>query len=279
MRMLGRVVAALAGIVVVLTVILYGGSQWVIGRSHAVPLEHLAIPKDAASIAEGGRLATIEGCRGCHGPNSEGLVWSSDLLGGTIAPPAIARKIAAYSDDELVRLIRHGVKKDGSALFIMSTVAHRNIADDDLGKIIAWLRTLKPGPKDSLADTAFGPMPRFAILTGSMKSSLHPEKVAGAHRPADTGRYYYDAVCSECHLLGQSQQKEGQAVPALAPMAASYDPAAFRKLLRTGVGMGKSDLGLMTAMAKESTHALSDDEITALQTYLKREADKLTASK
>lgn len=275
MHILSRVAAGLAGVVVLLVAVLYGGSEWAIRRDRAIPLEHLAIPKDAASIAEGGRLATIEGCRGCHGPNSEGLVWSSDFLGGTIAPPAIARKIAAYSDDELARLIRHGVKKDGSTLFIMPTIAHRNIADDDLVRIIAWLRTLKPGVKDSPADTSFGPMTRFAILTGEMQPSYRVEKVAEAHRPAEVGRYFYDAVCSECHLLGQSRTTEGQVVPALAPMAASYDPAAFRKLLRTGVGMSKPNLGLMTDMAKESTHAFTDLEIDALQSYLRGEAAKL----
>ena len=279
MRILGRIAAIVAGIVVVLTAVLYGGSEWMIRRSHAVPLAHLSIPKDAASIAEGGRLATIEGCRGCHGPNSEGLVWSRDLLGGTIAPPAIARKIANYSDDELVRLIRHGVKKDGSALFIMSTAAHRNLADDDLAKIIAWLRTLKPSPKDSLADTSFGPMPRFAILTGGMKSSLHPETVAPAQRPADVGRYFYNAICADCHLLDKPQTVEGETAPALAPMAASYDAPAFKRLLRTGVGMSKPKLGLMSDVAKESLHALSDPEIAALQAYLKGEADKQMGGK
>ncbi|MEP9357749.1 c-type cytochrome [Sphingomonas sp. KR3-1] len=279
MRILGRIAVALVGIVVVLTAILYGGSQWVIGRSHAVPVDHIAIPTDAAAIAEGGRLATIEGCRGCHGPESQGLVWSSDLLGGTIAPPAIARKIASYSNDELVRLIRYGVKKDGSTLFIMSTGAHRNLADDDLGKIIAWLRTLKPGPKDSLTDTAFGPMPRLGMLTGGLAPSVHPEKVAPAHRPAERGRYFYASICADCHLLDKPNPVEGQTAPALAPIAASYDPAAFRKLLRTGVGMGKPDLGLMSGVARESLHALSDDEIAAIQTYLKGEADKQMAGK
>jgi mono/diheme cytochrome c family protein len=275
MRIVGRVVVALVGIVVVLAAVLYGGSEWIIRRSHAVPLEHIAIPKDAASIAEGGRLATIEGCRGCHGPNSQGLVWSKDFLGGTIAPPAIARKIAGYSDDELVRLIRHGVKKDGSTLFIMATQAHRNIADDDLAKIVAWLRTLKPLPTDSLAETRFGPMPRLAMLLGGLKPSYRIDKVAPAHRPAEIGRYFYDAVCSECHLLGQPNQLDAEVAPALAPMAASYDPAAFKKLLRTGVGMRKANLGLMSDIAKESAHALSDSEIAALQAYLRGEAAKL----
>jgi len=61
-------------------------------------------------------------------------------------------------------------------------------------------------------------------------------------------------------------------VPALAPMAASYDPAAFKRLLHTGVGM--RPLGLMGEMAKNSFVALNDQEIAAIHAYLKKEADK-----
>lgn len=282
MRTVGRIVVALVAAILVLVAILYGASEWVLRRGHSVPLVQVAIPRDAASVEEGGRLAKIYGCRGCHGPNSEGTVWPDPpAFVASIAPPAIARKIAAYSDAELARLIRNGVRKDGSTLYIMPTVAHRFIADDDLGKLIAWLRTLRPGPKDSLADTSFGPVGRLLILTGQMPASMQTGVVAQPHRPADAGRYFYDSVCAECHLLDKPKPTEDgrQVAPALPPMAAAYDPAAFKKLLRTGVGMSPRDLGLMKEVATEATYALTDQEIDALQAYLKGEADKQTAGK
>ena len=57
-------------------------------------------------------------------------------------------------------------------------------------------------------------------------------------------------------------------------MGAAYDPAAFRTLLRTGVGMGGRDLGLMKRIAQGDLYVLSDAEITAIQAYLTAEAAK-----
>ncbi|MEI9928198.1 MAG: cytochrome c [Sphingomonas sp.] len=277
MRLLGRILLALAGIVVVALVILYGGSEWVLRRAHHVPLAAIAIPTDAASIAEGGRLAAIEGCRGCHGPNSEGTVWPDPpAFVASIAPPGIARAIASYSDAELLRLIRHGVRKDGTTLFIMPTISHRFIADDDAAKLIAWIRTLKPGPNDVTQATSFGPVGRAMILSGQIAPSFQVGDVAEPHRPANVGRYFYDAVCSECHFLDKPKPTDDgkQIAPALAPMAASYDPAAFHKLLRTGVGITGRDLGLMKDVALEATHVFTDEEMTAIQDYLKGEGAK-----
>lgn len=277
MHIVKKIGIALGALVLAAIVIVYGGSEWIIRSGHAVPLEQISIPKDSASIAEGGRLAKIFGCRGCHGPNSEGSVWSDPpWFVATVAPPGIARKIANYSDAELLRLIRHGIRKDGTSLFVMPTVSHRFIADDDAAKVIAWLRTLKPTAKDVTQAMAYGPVGRFGLLTGKFSPSYQANKVAEQARPANVGRYYYDAVCSECHNINETKiaPDGGATTPALGPMAAAYSPEAFSKLMRTGVGMSNRDLGLMKTIALDSGSALTDAEIAALQGYLKGEAAK-----
>jgi mono/diheme cytochrome c family protein len=271
MQILKRVALALGIIVVLALAIVYGGSQWIIRSTHDVPLEQVSLPKDAASIAEGGRLAKIFGCRGCHGANSEGSVWDDPpWFVATVAPPGIARKIASYSDAEVLRLIRHGIKKDGTSLYVMPTVSHRNIADDDAVKVIAWLRTLRPTDKDVGNGISYGPLGRFLVLTGQFEPSYQIGKVAEVHRPANVGRYYYDAVCSECHNINSTKLAPdgGKTTPALAEMAGAYSPEAFHTLLHTGVGMSGRDLGLMKMVATESAYALTDDEMTAIQAYL-----------
>jgi mono/diheme cytochrome c family protein len=280
MRLLGRALVGFVGLFLVLGLLLYGASEWMIRRSHAVPLTNLAIPKDAASIAEGARLARIMGCRGCHGSEAQGAVWNDPpWFVASVVAPSIARKTAPYSEAELVRLIRHGVRKDGSTLFIMPTISHRYLADDDTARIVAWIRTLKPTPKDALAETSFGPLGRWLMLSGQMRQSVQAGNYGTAHRPADVGRYYYQTVCSECHKLDRPNRSEdgGQMVPALAPMAAGYDPAAFHKLMKTGIGMSGRDLGLMKMVAQEAASAFTPQEVDAIQAYLKGEAEKTPA--
>lgn len=276
MRWIFRGLAVLAGLAVLFVIIVFAGSEWVLRRSHAVPEVAITVPKDAASVAEGGRLARIVMCRDCHAAEGQGQQIFSDPMFGTVAPPPIAEMAAKLSDAELARLIRHGVKKDGSSTFIMPSHSLGHISDDDLGRIIAWIRTLRPGPQDSKARNRFGPIGRFLLLTGALPAMATPANVSTAKRPADIGRYYASVACQACHKLHEDgTMEDGKTkVPALAPMAASYDPAAFNKLMRTGQGMSKRDLGLMGVVARAGFSAFTDQEITALQAYLKAEAAK-----
>lgn len=274
MRWIARGLIGLGALIVLALVIIYGGSQWELRRKHGVAALQLAIPKDAASIAEGARLARITGCRDCHGPNGEGVVLLDSPMLGRIAPPALAAVAARYSDAELERAIRHGVRRDGSALYVMPTNSHTWLADDDTAKIIAWLRTLRVTPHDSKATTSFGPLGRALLLAGALPSSVHLATVSAKTRPADMGRYVVDVSCTGCHALHTERPSDDgkQIVPPLAAMAAAYDLPAFNKLLKTGFGKTNRDLGLMTIAAKGALSALSDDEIRQVHDYLKLEA-------
>ena len=266
---LGAVALLLLG-----ALVFYAASEHIIRRDHGIPPVAIIVPHDAASIAEGARLATLLGCPSCHG-NGKGAVWTPvDNWYGRIAPPAIARRLADYSDAEVARLIRHGVTKSGATLFVMPTWSERTLADDDLGRVIAWARTLKPGADDSLVETAWGPKARWQMLTGEMRQSVVAESVAPKTRPADIGKYFTHALCAECHDLHADQSKDGETVPALAPIAAAYSDADFHRLLRTGTAAGGRKLGLMSTIVGENLHALSDDEIAAIHRYLEGEAAK-----
>ncbi len=248
---------------------LYGASEWVIRRSHAVPLAPIAVPHDAAALAEGARLATLTGCKSCHG-DGKGAVWTPvDWREGQVAPPPIARSAARYSDAELARLIRQGVTKEGRTVFIMPAWSMTYLADDDVGRIIAWVRSLRPAPDDVQATTWFGPVGRWKILTGATRPSLVAEPHGMAKRPADPGWYWTQVLCSECHALTEPRAHDGNSVPPLAPMAASYAPADFQRLLHEGVGAGGRDIGFMGTIVNENLHALGPGEVDAVQRYLR----------
>jgi cytochrome c553 len=269
-----RIAIGLSGFILLAVVTVYAGSQWIIRRGHAVPLAAAPHASGPAAIAEGGRIAFILGCRDCHGTNGQGGVLVQSAMIGTIAPPPLARLAADRSDAELARAIRHGMRKDGSSLFIMPANAHRGLAEDDMAMLIAWIRSLKPSAADSTATMRFGPLLRAVILAGKLPPSVQAQAAHPARRPAEPGGYLAGVACLSCHELHrETPTHDGkQIVPALAPIAASYDPDAFRTLLRTGKGMAPRDLGLMRVVAQGGLHALSDTEIGAIQGYLRGEA-------
>lgn len=269
-----RIVLAVVALLLAALLIFWAASEYIIRRDHRIAPVAIAVPHDAASIAEGARLATLLGCPSCHG-DGKGAVWTPvDPWYGQVAPPAIARRLADYSDAEVARLIRHGVTRRGATLFVMPTWSERNIADDDLGRIIAWARTLRPSNHDSLAETWWGPRSRWQMLTGKFRPSAVAKSGAPQKRPADSGGYFTHALCEECHDIRQDRSHEGEIVPALARAAAAYSDADFHRLLRTGVAAGGRKLGLMTTIVGENLHALSDEEISMIHRYLQSPARK-----
>jgi len=255
---------------------IFGGSEWMIRKSHAVALPNIVADRTPAGIAEGGRLASALGCRGCHGPNGNGVLLAE--VPGVIhaATPALARAAASYSDAELARLIHHGVKRNGRGVYLMPIEGHARIADEDVARIIGWIRTLRPSAADRTDTLSFGPLGRLGILTGKLKQEVIETPMAAAKRPADKGAYIASTVCAGCHSMTEPREAhdDGRRVPPLLEIAPAYDLAAFRKLLRTGVGMSPRDLGLMARVSKGDLSHLTDEEIAALHAYLQGEAAK-----
>ena len=273
MRWIARGLTLLAVLVALACAAVYGGSSWAMRRHYAVPASQVAVPSDAASIAEGARMARVASCRDCHGMNGQGKVFFEAPMVGRLAPPALARVAATMSDAELVKAIRQGVHKDGTSLYVMPVRALSHLSDDDVGRIVAWIRTLKPRAGDSLATTQFGLGGRAMLLAGKLLPVAIERDEAAARAPVDRGKYIVEIGCMACHKLREpSATDDGIKVPPLAPMAAAYDPAAFRRLLSTGESMSGRDLGVMRMVGRDSYGALTDQEVAQVQAYLTREA-------
>ena len=107
---------------------------------------------DAAVLARGQHLTeAVAACAGadCHGPNlAGGATLAMGPLGTLTAPNITSAGLgAAYSDGELARLIRHGVKKDGRSLRFMPAQDFNWLPDSDVVAIISYLRTVPPVEK------------------------------------------------------------------------------------------------------------------------------------
>ena len=153
------------------------------------------------------------------------------------------------------------------------------LSNEDLGKIIAFLRSL-PVSEGPLADVWVGPRWRLDLLQWQwgLKQEVYlplAEEIArdapwiGADiEPAERnrGRYLATTVCSECHGMKLHGDIEGS-TPNLAIVAA-YSEADFFRLMRTATPLGGRELGLMGEMARERFVHLTDEEVLALYSYL-----------
>ncbi|MGH2348223.1 MAG: hypothetical protein ACRDFT_02010 [bacterium] len=115
----GRILGGLAVLLVLAAMVVYVLSLRVLAPPAGVAGSDVPVPVDSAAVAEGGRLAAVRGCPGCHGEDVRGRVFVEDpLLGRVIAPrlPDLAREAPAA---KLERVIRRGVGVDGRALIAM----------------------------------------------------------------------------------------------------------------------------------------------------------------
>ena len=167
------------------------------------------------SSAHGERLASILGCRGCHGDALTGEAWGKDAREAILFTSNLRRAVRGYSDAALERAVRGGVRPDGSPLWDMPSEIFAELAAGDMAAIIAFLRALPPAGADH-------PRPAFArrtraIAAGEWKSAAG----ASADRPRqrspaldgrhDLARYMIRATCSECHRLDLTGLKSRKA--------------------------------------------------------------------
>jgi len=263
----------LAGIAIIGYGVLYVLSEQALHRRYPIPAVTLSIPGDPASIAEGKRLATVRGCfAACHGKQVEGEVMFDKPMIARIVAPNLAAAARKFSDRELAAIIRNGVRPDGRSLLVMPSQTYAALTDEDLGRIIAFLKSLPETPGLG-PDISPGPLGRIGLATGEFKmaaqhiaESVPPPAATG--EPAKHGRYLAQTVCAECHGTAlQGDSNPSFTTPDLR-MVAAYSAPDFVHLLRTGIAIGGRKLGVMTAQSQKNLKHLTDSEIADLYSYL-----------
>ena len=147
MRRLLRWVARDSAVILLLALLIAGavyvGSERIMRRTYAVELTAVTLPVDSIALFEGERLAPVRGCfGGCHGERFEGQIFFDQPGVARLVAPNLTQ--AAWSDPELVRIIRHGVRPNGRSVFSMPAHTFSALSEEDLGAILAFLRHAPP---------------------------------------------------------------------------------------------------------------------------------------
>ena len=273
LRWVGIALGSLVALGLIAYVAAYVRSEGMLRHTYEIPAVSISIPTDPESILEGRRLATIHGCfAGCHGKEAEGGVLFDQPIIAHVVAPNLTATVRKYSDAELVVAIRHGLRPDGHSMVVMPSEGFLLLTDEDLGRIIAFLKSLPavegPGPSFSV-----GPVGRVGIATGKLK--LVAQLIADTVPPPEAtseeathGRYLARTSCVQCHGTDLRGASNPDFTSPDLQVVAAYSPEAFAQLLRTGVALGGRKLGVMGAWAQSNLSQLTDAEIVALYVYL-----------
>lgn len=277
-RFLARATAGVAILAAVAVVVLFGASEYLLRRTYDVTLVPIFVPADSESIAEGRRLATIRGCNdGCHGKDvSGGEFFDGPWYYGGMVAPDLTRVAATHSDAELARVIRRGVRKTGRSTFGMPSTMFYHLTDADLGRIIAFLRSLPVGSGPETV-IRFGPLARFELLKNphfayATEIARDAPWVAEADLSGEPGqgRYLAVTVCTECHGMELRGDEYGS-TPDLV-VVGSYALEDFARLMREGIAIGGRELPMMSEIARVRFSQFRDDEVRALYDFLSARA-------
>jgi cytochrome c553 len=116
-------------------------------RVYDVPAPPIARSTNPDDLARGKHLnESVAPCAAsaCHGNDLGGGEAVSLGPVATLRGPNITRTMTSYTDGELARLLRHGLKNDGRSVAFMPVQDFAWLPDDDLVALVSYLRTVPP---------------------------------------------------------------------------------------------------------------------------------------
>ena len=283
-KWIGIVLGSLVGLILVaaLTLFLMGNAR--INKTYDFPPSNLTIPTDAASIARGQHIAETL-CEGCHSPDLSGINnWFAGGPLGTIDSANLTSGQGgvgqAYTDEDFVRAIRHGIDSKGKPTFMTAVVSTAYLSDEDLAAVIAYVKSVPP--VDHITHgKQFTPLAKILFAAGMLPSFpaevVSHETHVTAPAPgvtAEYGSYLVDTHdCRICH----GQTMNGNKFPdptknIITPNLTNggelnaWTEADFINTLRTG--MTPSGHQLSENMPWKDFGNMTDDELKAIWMYL-----------
>lgn len=282
-RFLGFTLAGLIAVLLLAAGSVYAISTRKIGKRHAVTPASVPIPTDAAALERGRHVVTTRACADCHGPDLGGRKVIDDPAAGVFHGSNLTRGRgglpADFSDEDFVRAIRHGVGQDGRGLLLMPAGEYTDLSDEDLGAVIAYLKSLPPVDRER-GPVSPGPAIRLLMTLDQVKIAAneidHTAKRPAQVHPEISPGYgkYLAASCTGCH----GPDLRGGKIPGAPPDwpsasdltpatggAPRWDVNAFVQLLRS---RERADGTKLSPVMPAAFGEMTDLELKALWTYL-----------
>jgi mono/diheme cytochrome c family protein len=216
MKRLLKWILIVAGVVAIaavgLVAYVYLASDSLMARTYTVDPPRVPIPADPTSVARGRYLVEkVAACTECHGPDLGGKVVEDNVGMGRLVAANLTRGRgglpADYADQDFVRVLTHGVKRDRRSVIFMPAVDFVFTAED-LGAIIAYVKSVPPVDR-TVPVMSPGPMARalglfvnFPLASASMIDH-GTSRLAARPDPANavaTGKYLVESAgCYGCH--------------------------------------------------------------------------------
>ena len=287
LKWIGIVLGSLIGLILLVALGLFTKSKLEFSAKYQVRVEAVSIPTDAASLDRGKHLAAFL-CVECHGQDMGGNpnFFSGGALGAASAPNLTSGQGgigAKFANTDFVRVLRHGIKPDGTSVFIMPSQDFYYLSEQDLGSLIAYIRSL-PGvdratPEPHARLTFLGNVMYGAGVFGKLLRAPSIEQMAEAPAfppPGVTAEYgQYLVSVNGCHDCHGAQLAGGKPADPNSPLAPNLTPggelrawsqADFITTLRTGVT--PSGTHLRDFMPWKFKGQMTDDELKAVFAYL-----------
>lgn len=277
-----RVVMTLVALLLTTAAGVYAVSTHDLGEHYTVPTHALDVVATPETIERGRHLTTIKGCVDCHAENMGGQVMVDDPAFGRLAAPNVTMggRGKELTDQDWERAVRHGVRRDGTPLFVMPADEFTTMSDEDLAAIVAYVRSLpaigvvQPGSK---AGPLLRALQTFKQMDVRPAAKIDHAVTHLAHidvEPTAVYGKYLAAGCTGCHGTGFGGGKIPGAPPEFKPAAnitptgiGHYTEADFTRLLRTG--MRPSGVPVDSAMPYKLYKQMTDTEITAVYRFLR----------
>ena len=284
-KWIGIVLGSLVGLILVVAFVFILMANARLNKTYDFPPSNITIPTDAASIEFGKhRVETL--CVGCHGPDLSGIEnWFDGGPLGTIDSANLTSGEGGFgreatSVEDYVRAIRHGIDSDGKPLFMPAVVSTAHLSDEDLGSIIAYIKTIPPVDHVTHGKQ-FTPLAKIMFTAGVLppfpaEVVSHDVHVTAPPRGVSTDYGEYLANTNDCHVCHGTNMNGAPfpdptvklITPNLTPGGelGAWSEQDFINALRTGVTPSGHQLN--DHMPWKDYRNMYDDELKAIWMYL-----------